>query len=322
MSKIEWTQRTWNPIAGCTKVSPGCEGCYALRMAWRLAHNPNTASRYKEVVTKTEGGKVNWTGVLKELPETLHLPLEVKKPTIWFVNSMSDLFHENLPFEVIDRVYDVMDACPQHTFQVLTKRPSRMLKYYHWKQDGNGLKFGRWPLANVWIGTSMEDQKRAGERLKALLNTPAVVRFVSCEPLLGSVSLGKALATEVTDIVKGALHNLLHWVIVGGESGPNARPMHPKWATDLLDECQEIDIPFFFKQWGEWAPVTYIADGGKPCLLVSTSKNECLLPFNEERNHDVNMKKVGKKKSGRLLDGREWNEMPAYLSVEATNSNQ
>jgi protein gp37 len=170
----------------------------------------------------------------------------------------------------------------------------------------------------VWIGTSMEDQKRAGERLKALLNTPAVVRFVSCEPLLGSVSLGKALATDITDLIKDVLYNTLHWVIVGGESGPNARPMHPKWATDLRAECQGIGIPFFFKQWGEWKPVIYIADGGKPCLLVSTSKNECLLPFNEERNHDVNMKRVGKKKAGRMLDGMEWNEMP--LSVEAPAS--
>jgi len=312
MSKIEWTERTWNPIVGCTKVSPGCENCYALRMAWRLSHNPNTTNKYAGTVKKTAGGKVNWTGVIN-FNDALHAPLDTKKPTTWFVNSMSDLFHPTIGFDMVDAIFNVMDACPQHTFQVLTKRPSRMLEYYHWKHDGNGLKFGRWPLANVWIGTSIEDQQRGTERLKALLNTPAVVRFVSCEPLLGPLNLGLCLATEVTDLIKGVLGAQLHWVIVGGESGPNARPMHPEWARALRDECNEIGIPFFFKQWGEWKPITYMAANGAYINLIPNAKNEILLRPNGESGVDfgsINMKRVGKKKAGRLLDGREWNEMP------------
>jgi protein gp37 len=314
MSKIEWTERTWNPILGCDKVSPGCKNCYAIRMAWRLQHNPLMADRYKGLTTKTEGGNINWTGTLRMVPAVLHLPLDVKKPTTWFVNSMSDLFHESLTFGMIDEVFDVMDACPQHTFQILTKRPSRMLEYFHWKHEGNGTKFGRLPLANVWLGTSIEDQERGNERLKALLNTPAVVRFVSCEPLLGPLSLGLCLATEVTDLIKDVLHNTLHWVIVGGESGPKARPMHPDWARNLRNECTHIGIHFFFKQWGEWKPFKYVNLKGEAYVnLTPSGKNEILLNPDCQPGlfpASINMERVGKKKAGRLLDGMEWNEMP------------
>ncbi len=286
-----------------------------MRMAWRLQHNPKMAERYQGLTYKTERNEVNWTGNINIVRQIMHQPLQVKTPTLWFVNSMSDLFHASIFFSTIDEIYNVMEACPQHTFQILTKRPERMLEYYNWKREGNGLKFGRWPLTNVWIGTSIETQETANGRLKTLLTIPAMVRFVSAEPLLGRVNLGQALAAEVTDMVKWALRQQLHWVIVGGESGPDARPMHPDWARDLRDECVDLGIPFFFKQWGEWEPFEYMDPHGKRFThLTPSGKNEILMKADPAANffmyNDLNMRRVGKKAAGRMLDGREWDEMP------------
>lgn len=210
-SAIEWTEMTWNPVTGCTKVSEGCRHCYAERMALRLRAMGNR--RY------ANGFDVTLHDDLVDLPRTLRQPRPI------FVNSMSDLFHEDVPEEFIGRVFETMVACPQHTFQVLTKRSRRL-------RDMAGRL--PWPK-NVWIGVSVENERVLG-RMDDLREVPASVRFVSCEPLLGP------------------LDNLnlrgIHWVIVGGESGPHARPMKPEWVESILEQCRQAGVAFFFKQWG------------------------------------------------------------------------
>ena len=206
---IEWTEDTWNPVLGCSKVSAGCEGCYALRDSWRLAHNPKQRANY-EGLTKKVGPAVQWTGKIRCLPDRLSKPLETAKPTTYFVNSMSDLFHEGVPDEFIDRVFAVMALCPQHTFQILTKRPERMAEYAQnegrlskvaqraaidFKRATGSMGFS-WPPPNVWLGVSVEDQATADERIPHLLRTPAAVRFVSYEPALGPVDFGRWLPSE------------------------------------------------------------------------------------------------------------------------------
>lgn len=283
MTKIEWTDVTWNPVTGCSKVSEGCRNCYAERLSHRFGWT-----------------KKPWTGPnagenLKLHPERMEQPLRWKKPRRVFVNSMSDLFHEEVPFEFIQDVFDVMVKAWWHTFQILTKRPERMKnfmerfmaqrrEYAETLKDNEIRRQAReWaahPPKNIWLGVSVENQKAADERIPYLLETPAAVRFLSCEPLLGPVDLsgykpfdGECFCQERVDgckprLAKGCPETAIDWVIVGGESGPGARPMHPDWVRSLRDQCQQAGVPFFFKQWG------------------------------------------GKKKAGRLLDGEEWNELP------------
>ena len=214
MTKIEWTDETWNPVTGCNKVSPGCRGCYAERMAARLQAMGNP--RYTNGFTVTLH------------PDVLEYPLTWTRPRFVFVCSMSDLFHEDVPAEFIGQVFSVMVRAERHTFQVLTKRPERALEL------ADGLP---WP-GNVWMGTSVESQDYAEERLERLAGIPARVRFVSAEPLLGPLDLGRWLG----DVVQ--------WVIVGGESGPRARPMRQEWALELLEQCDAAGIPAFLKQLG------------------------------------------------------------------------
>jgi protein gp37 len=230
---IEWTDATWNPTTGCTKVSEGCRHCYAERMAKRL--HAMGQPRYR-----------NEFGLTLH-PDLLELPLHWKKPRRIFVNSMSDLFHKDVPDEFIQRVFQTMNRATQHIFQVLTKRPERAR---HLSAD---LKW----TSNIWIGTSVEDMRVSG-RVDHLRMIPATVRFLSCEPLLGSLA-----KLDLTDI---------HWVIAGGESGPGARPMDPEWPRELRDKCRETGVAFFFKQWGG----------------------------------------VQKHRTGRILDGRTWDELPTF----------
>ncbi|OGT80729.1 MAG: hypothetical protein A3H91_09425 [Gammaproteobacteria bacterium RIFCSPLOWO2_02_FULL_61_13] len=213
-SRIEWTEVTWNPTVGCTKISPGCKNCYAETMARRLK------------AMGTPGYENGFR--LKLIPERLSQPLERSKPTVYFVNSMSDLFHEKVPFEYINRVFDVMARAPQHTFQVLTKRAERMAEF---------CRSVRVPT-NVWLGVSVEDRKYGVPRIDVLRSVSARVRFLSVEPLLedlGSINLAG-----------------IQWVIVGGESGVKARPMRREWVDHVKQQCDQADTAFFFKQWGAW----------------------------------------------------------------------
>lgn len=264
MSSIEWTDETWNPTVGCSRVSAGCERCYAERVAARGMQEAHRG------LTAYGSHGVRWTGEVRLLPERLEQPLHWRKPRKIFVDSMSDLFHEKVPDEFIDRVFAVMALCPQHTFQVLTKRPKRMLDYMTY-DDG----VGRWsfierrakriyretygwifhvgkiligPLPHVWLGVSIENQATADERIPLLLQTPAAVRFVSAEPLLGPVDLSVAL--EGTD------YELLHprkpvdWIIVGGESGISARPCNVEWIRSIVQQCRAAGVACFVKQMG------------------------------------------------------------------------
>ena len=285
---IEWTDATWNPVTGCTKVSEGCDHCYAETIAHRFA-----------------GTKAYPNGFDVTLrPERLDQPLRWKRPRKVFVNSMSDLFHKDVPDDYIARVFAVMALAPQHTFQVLTKRPGRMRSLLS-SEDFESAVFlateGRfegyfpWPLPNVWLGTSVENQKWADVRIPQLLDTPAAVRFLSCEPLLGPISLVRDPAHPV---------EALDWVIVGGESGPGARPMHPEWARRLRDECFVFGVAFHFKQWGEW-------------VTEDQSPEDIILPGVSHLawgDDEPDFYKVGKKAAGRELDGQTWDEYPGGLT--------
>lgn len=223
-TSIEWTDATWNPVAGCTILTAGCTNCYAMRMAARL--EAMGVEKYAGL-TRKSGGRAKWTGRIKLDYASLAVPRGWKKPRRVFVNSMSDLFHADVPADFIAEVWRVMEATPRHTYQILTKRPNRMAELL----NTAGFKV----LPNVWLGTSVEDS-RVLYRLDELRAVPTAVRFVSYEPLIGSVA-------------RGSLRGI-HWAIVGGESGPNARPLDTRWVDEIFDQCVEADAAFFFKQWG------------------------------------------------------------------------
>jgi protein gp37 len=223
-SDIEWTEVTWNPLAGCSVLSPGCSNCYAMRMAARL--EAMGIAKYAGT-TRKSGTRSVWTGKTNIDESALLMPLSWKKPRRVFVNSMSDLFQDSIPTEFIDRVWKVMEEAGQHTFQILTKRPERMAKVHH--------ELNLKPLDNVWLGTSIESSDYLS-RLDTLKQVPAAVRFISFEPLLDSV---------------GNLNlDQIHWAIVGGESGPGARPMKSEWVEEIQTACRRSNTAFFFKQWG------------------------------------------------------------------------
>lgn len=313
---IEWTDATWNPIVGCSIISKGCTNCYAMQVAHRMERIFDAAlapgdlpHRYRALTNPSKAGPV-WTGRVNIAPDhIITQPLRWTRPRRIFVNSMSDLFHENVSTEWIDKIFAVMALTPQHTYQILTKRPERMRDYInsvvfnepcrineHIDDLAGDTKIDSWspPLKNVWLGVSVEDQQTANERIPHLLDTPAAIRFVSCEPLLEAVDLdciepvgqdgclsaltpmlwqqhyddcwkGMCNTEEqsLSDFLDwydldfmpaGNMVNTLDWVIVGGESGKDARPMHPDWARQIRDQCAAANVPFFFKQWGEWAP--------------------------------------------------------------------
>jgi len=278
-SKIEWTDMTWNPVTGCTKVSTGCKHCYAERLFPRVYGKDTVVDEIWGM--KPFKRKREFTDV-KLHPDRLEQPLHWKKPRMIFVNSMSDLFHEDIPFEFIDQIFAVMARSEQHTFQILTKRPHRMLEYIalyrtEWnpdydfemmlrevtmQHDGNEdllCADSEWPLKNVWLGISCENQATADERIPILLQVPAAVRFLSCEPLLASIDLNQIWAKMPS--VGKSLYNVISnksvdWVIVGGESGPGYRPMKPEWAKSIIEHCQAARVPVFMKQMAgkKWIP--------------------------------------------------------------------
>ncbi|MFC8531888.1 phage Gp37/Gp68 family protein [Nocardia sp. NPDC057227] len=316
MTKIEWTDRTWNPVTGCDKVSPGCDHCYAEGIANRFAGTPQFPNGF---------------GVTLR-PERLAQPLRWRKPRRVFVNSMSDLFHDEVSIDYIAKVLAVIALTPQHTYQILTKRHARMRSIVTNRchctgghLDGEHLRSAMawavskanpdrvpgmpddaeqqvyfeagWPLRNLWLGVSAEDQKWADIRIPALMETPAAVRFLSAEPLLGPIDL----------------HDTpLDWVIVGGESGRGARPMHPDWARSLRDQCEQLGVAYLFKQWGEWMPNGFWRrDTGRPAgnpreHAFETGGRNGFLPL---------MARVGKKQAGRELDGRTWDEFPKVVPL-------
>jgi protein gp37 len=223
-TSIEWTDATWNPVAGCAVLTAGCTNCYAMRMAARL--EAMGTEKYRGL-TRKSGGRAVWTGKIRLDEKSLDAPRAWSKPRKVFVNSMSDLFHDDVPVEFIAHVWAVMKETPRHTYQILTKRPERMTEV-----------LSRAPfeiLPNVWLGASVEDGRVLG-RLDAIRRVPAAIRFVSLEPLIGSVAAG-----DLTGI---------HWAIVGGESGPRAREMKPEWVDEIEAMCRSSGTAFFFKQWG------------------------------------------------------------------------
>lgn len=325
-TSIEWTDVVWNPTTGCDRVSPGCDNCYALTMAKRLK-GMGSAKYQRDGDPRTSGPGFGVT----EHSDALTAPLTWRKPRKVFVNSMSDLFHGEVSDDFIARVFAVMAATPQHTYQVLTKRHGRMRSLLSGDQfqtdllaDATSAVVPRdsrrgvieWPLRNVWLGVSVEDQRRADLRIPALLDTPAAVRFLSCEPLLGPVDLGhvgpdRLAVCDPTDIgyesggpggwMPG---ETIDWVIVGGESGPGARPMHPAWARQIRDECQRTQTRFHFKQWGEAAPLDQLSDDATAAWELRNGPG-----YPAET-----MCQVGKRAAGRVLDGRTWDEFPAVAS--------
>ncbi len=378
-TSIEWATKTWNPVRGCSLVSDGCRHCYAMKQAHRFS---GPGGPY-EGLTEIGPAGPRWTGRITLVTDALEEPLHWRKPERIFVNSMSDLFHEGVPGEFIDQVFAVMAMCPRHTFQILTKRPDRMRGYLlesrrrelvmqagerirpsappqHWYHVSDwSCRLTPWPLSNVWLGTSCENQQTADERIPLLLQAPAAIRFISAEPLLGSVDLlswlplancphcGHPESSHHYERSLGSQHgngsvanplcfcrkmrgerrhdigdpmarhaDTIDWVIVGGESGPRARPMHPDWARSLRDQCAAAGVAFFFKQWGEWRP-GYDRDRDDPDwrnVPKPVPNGERWL--NLEGGHGfhgdrvVFTKRVGKKSAGRQLDGRTWDEFP------------
>jgi protein gp37 len=321
-TKIEWANEVWNPVVGCTPASAGCDHCYARAMFNRNlvihTHKFENPSTY---------------------PNRLDIPFHWKNPRRVFVNSMSDLFHPDVPFSFIDDVFSVMTGNNRHTFMVLTKRPKRMIEF---------LKQHYLPGAkadNIWLGVSVEDQETADQRIpQLLLATVAAVRFVSVEPMLGPVELRKIKGDFVNFNVLdksrfdygidgfgvGAPMSIgIDWVVCGGETGPRARPVHPDWIRSLQDQCVKANIPFFFKQWGEWLPISEMKESEwdklyKPqSKIYPESKRDCKVKnvgirFDGEIDNWESIEgkptfltfKIGKKKGGRKLDGREWNQFP------------
>ena len=350
---IEWTHipgykgETWNPVVGCKVVSPGCTNCYAMRMAGnRLDGNPNTP-HYASTTQPSKAGPV-WTGKIGEASDkAFNAPLRWTKPRAIFVNSMGDLFAENVTDEQIARVFQIAGQCPQHIFIILTKRAKRMREWIknhgHKAYNSHRLESSIYPAANVWLGVSVEDQARADERIPHLLATPAAKRFLSCEPLLGAIDLDNlsvnTIDTNGTEqwsalckreaqhaLKEGGIGTCLDWIIVGGESGPNARPMHPDWARNLRDQCASARVPFFFKQWGEWLPAT--EDAQHPFWNFqdgSTIDGHALPDFDDpqtqktwrdgldriddDTEHAIFLR-TGKKKAGHKLDGETHHNWP------------
>lgn len=291
-TNIEWTDETWNPVRGCTRVSEGCRNCYAERIAARFSNdytrsNPGVFERFAQ---RTPSGP-RWTGRVELIESKLTEPLHWRKPKRIFVNSMSDLFHEALSHKDRVRVFSKMREAPQHIYQILTKRGQVMRDFGEW-----------WCMQHVepqmpsnwWFGVSVEDQKTADERIPLLLQTPAAVRFVSYEPALGAVDFKRWICYTAPL----SQHTFLDWIIAGGESGPGARPTHPQWFRFVRDQCQTAGVAFFFKQWGEWCDW----DNLTPEAYASFD-NDGAAPFD-------GMRRVGKKAAGALLDGREWREFP------------
>lgn len=385
-SKIEWTDASWNPIRGCSRESDGCKNCYAEVQALRIQRleRGRGVAEGKGAYDGLIGRFGQWNGTIRLVPEKLDEPLHWRRPRRIFVNSMSDLFHEQVPFEFVAAVFGVMAAASWHTFQVLTKRPARALEFFRWidahpeRKDfdterltaahpnddwrvyfllqkaaellgtaGEGQRVeakGQWPLPNVWMGVSVEDQAAADKRISLLTNIPAAVRWISAEPLLEQVNLNLAMCLDCHAWVTPKLVNndkdygcpvcnhivtrcsssnrpgrfhekrSIDWVVAGGESGDDARPMHAAWARSLRDQCAAAGVSFLFKQWGAWSPTEPVA-GGDLGAEMRSDVVRIVKPFGENDGHfrrgDSLMRRLSKKAAGRLLDGALHDQYPA-----------
>jgi protein gp37 len=352
-SAIEWCDATWNPLIGCARVSEGCRHCYAERMAKRLQ------AMGQEAYAGTVDHNGRWTGKVSFVQSALDLPFKWRKPRRIFVNSMSDIFHPSVSDSWRNDILHIIKATPRHTYMILTKRPEEMAAYFAWD---HGPKYGAPMPANLWLGVSVEDQATADARIPWLLRTPAAVRFASYEPALGPVDFTRVPFTDGDgrhrqDALTG--HAYMHgtgrddnpdmlvridkpllprldWVICGGESGPNARPMHPDWARGVRDQCAETRVPFFFKQWGEWLPDSQFQSAGidddPEC-----SRFECAFwdpDFDKwemvgraiwcdwnDYPEDSGVGRVGKARAGRLLDGVTHDAFPTVPNTTTTTTN-
>lgn len=357
-TKIEWADATVNAINGCSVTSPGCTHCYAMKLAGtRMRDHPTRQG----LTVESKAGPV-WNGEVRLHEPALLQPLSWTKPRRIFWNAHGDTFHENVPDEWIDRIFAVAALTPQHTHMILTKRAKRMREYMAhvdmtYRVDcimeemineridplnrrSDDLRAiapdidETWPLPNVWLGVSVEDQTRADERIPDLLATPAAVRFLSCEPLLGPVNLTVYRDDKLIEALTGDWQDgvvmrpdfslvginsnysngpKIDWVIAGGESGPGARPMHPDWTRSLRDQCADADVPFHFKQWGEFVPC--VSDDEGHGLRCYPDGADCEAFLQETKApiltaHDREFWRIGKKRAGRLLDGVEHNGMP------------
>jgi len=283
-TKIEWATATWNPFIGCTKVSPACDNCYAERWAKRCGRDFNK--------------------VVRSAQSSFIAPLKWKEPQQIFVCSLSDFFHDSVnPFYRL-AACAIMEDAPRHTYMLLTKRPENIMRHLA------GTIWAKCIPENVWIGVTAENQEQADKRIPLLLQVPAKVRFVSCEPLLGPVDLWGARYEKSPGCYTSAFAwgDGIKWVIAGGESGPHARPMHPDWPRALRDQCAAAGVPFMFKQWGEWAPADQ-CEPGLEFLDYAQSVGPCggtVIDYGPTR--------YGKSHTGRLLDGREHNDVPGGLT--------
>jgi len=380
-SKIQWTEDTWNPVLGCSKISPGCKHCYAINHVHRMAGNPNPKIREaNEGLTVIQGGEPNWTGKVRLIPERLEIPLRKRKPTRYFVNSLSDLFHEELSYADIASVFGSMGLSSQHTFQILTKRSGRMLEWFeqggprksdspqydmagcaasalarrtlinmgelsedeftqsenHWIDRYPWLHASGpmmlWPLPNVWLGVSVESRDYL-HRIDHLRRTPAAVRFLSLEPLLEDLgNIGDYLKNRCPECGRfwkrgwrdcpngigcnGRPSGGIDWVIVGGESGKGASPMHPEWVRSIRDQCVAAGVPFFFKQWGSAVPWD-CTEQTRPNSFILLRDGSVGNLSHLDRDIYPNflhrpqiMMRAPKKLAGRTLDGRTWDQMP------------
>jgi len=337
-SKIEWCDTTWNVVAGCSKISPGCKFCYAERMAKRQVAmgcargGDNTATwiAYSDAINPKTG---KWSGEIALRYDQLDKPLHWKEPRRIFLCSMSDLFHEKVPFSFTDKIFDVMYKCPRHTFLILTKRPKQALSFV-------GEKGEYWfTLPNVHFGISISNQAEADEKIPILLQIPAAVRWLSIEPMLGAIDLRcvivgprrrcvfdclRGTAASEIGVIKETVCGTINSVIVGGESGPGARPMHPDWPRNIRDQCVAANVPFYFKQWGAWE-IANKENATRNGYVVTESRQGFLTPYNKKKFVNLNgdgsyyrdnpqpnsiaMARVGKKKAGCILDGKIWKQL-------------
>lgn len=317
-TKIEWATKTWNVFEGCTKCSPGCENCYALKDAWRFSHNPNPKiSGPLQGVVQMVNHKPQWTGSVCVVEERMDQPLKIKAPQWIFVNSRSDTFHPSFGMEDISRVWSTMIEAHWHTFIVVTKRPQRAFDFINWYIGRNYPDEQAYLKAasHIILMATCCNQEEADRNIPMLLKTPAAMRGVSIEPMLGPISLNGYVSLNRKCFNAAGYTDALDWVVSGGESGRNARPVHPDWVRNLLSDCKSTRTPFFFKQWGEWCAHLQTDSPMPDSVHAKCIDREGNINFCGEGNTVVIH--YGKKQAGNLLDGEKREQLPEVKHDQA-----